>query len=341
MRVDVVKLWRLRAESSRARRPRATDRNAIQSTDTYMTILSPPTEGHRGRFAPSPTGPLHFGSLVAALGSWLMARHASGEWWVRIEDLDPPREVPGAADAQLRTLAGFGLISDAPVVRQSARHALYREALDRLLAAGLAFECRCSRSDLAATGGIHRACRPQATRAQAAVRLRVTDGGPVGFDDAVHGRIVQDVAAEVGDVVLLRADGYWAYQLAVVVDDAAQGITHVVRGADLLDSTPRQILLQRALGLPTPAHAHLPLVVDDGGHKLSKSMAALPVDGDDPLPALRLAWRALGQSVPAFDGTGSIAQALARAAAEFDFRCIPKGPIAFAALHNGGHGLPA
>lgn len=306
-----------------------------------MTILSPPTGGHRGRFAPSPTGPLHFGSLVAALGSWLMARHAGGEWWVRIEDLDPPREIPGAADAQLRTLAGFGLISDAPVVRQSARHALYREALDRLLAAGLAFECRCSRSDLAATGGIHRACRPQATRTQAAVRLRVADGGPVGFDDAVHGRIVQHVAAEVGDVVLLRGDGYWAYQLAVVVDDAAQGITHVVRGADLLDSTPRQILLQRALGLPTPAHAHLPLVVDDSGHKLSKSMAALPVDGDDPLPALRLAWRALGQSVPAFDGTGSIAQALARAAAEFDFRCIPKGPIAFAALHNGGHGLPA
>ncbi|WP_345304684.1 tRNA glutamyl-Q(34) synthetase GluQRS [Lysobacter hankyongensis] len=306
-----------------------------------MTIPPPPHAGHRGRFAPSPTGPLHFGSLVAALGSWLMARHAGGEWWVRIEDLDPPREVPGAADAQLRTLAGFGLISDAPVVRQSERHALYREALDRLLAAGLAFECRCSRSDLAATGGIHRACRPQTTRTQAAVRLRVDDDARVDFDDAVHGRIVQEVAAEVGDVVLLRADGYWAYQLAVVVDDAAQGITHVVRGADLLDSTPRQILLQRALGLATPGYAHLPLIVDAEGHKLSKSLAALPVDGDDPLPALRLAWRALGQSVPAFDGPGSIAHALARAACEFDFRRIPKGPIAFAALHNGGHGLPA
>lgn len=306
-----------------------------------MTMLSPQTGGHRGRFAPSPTGPLHFGSLVAALGSWLMARHAGGEWWVRIEDLDPPREVPGAADAQLRTLAGFGLISDAPVVRQSARHALYREALDRLLAAGLAFECRCSRSDLAATGGIHRACRPQANRTQAAVRLRVADDARVGFDDAVHGRLVQDVAAEVGDVVLLRADGYWAYQLAVVVDDAVQGITHVVRGADLLDSTPRQILLQQALGLPTPGYAHLPLIVDDEGHKLSKSLAALPVDGDDPLPALRLAWRALGQSFPAFDGTGSIAQALARAAAEFDFRRIPKGPIPLAALHNSGVGAPA
>ena len=313
----------------------------IQSTDTYMTTSPPPAGGHRGRFAPSPTGPLHFGSLVAAFGSWLMARRAGGEWWVRIEDLDPPREVPGAADAQLRTLAGFGLVSDAPVVRQSERHALYRQALDRLLAAGLAFECRCSRSDLAATGGIHRACRADATRAEAAVRLRVADDGVVAFDDAVHGRIAQDVAAEVGDVVLLRADGYWAYQLAVVVDDGVQGITHVVRGADLLDSTPRQILLQRALGLPTPAYAHLPLIVDAQGHKLSKSLAALPVDGDDPLPALRLAWRALGQALTAHDGAGGIAQTLTRAAAEFDSARIPRGPVAFAALHNRDDIAPA
>lgn len=313
----------------------------IQSTDTYMTTSPPPAGGHRGRFAPSPTGPLHFGSLVAAFGSWLMARRAGGEWWVRIEDLDPPREVPGAADAQLRTLAGFGLVSDAPVVRQSERHALYRQALDRLLAAGLAFECRCSRSDLAATGGIHRACRADATRAEAAVRLRVADDGVVAFDDAVHGRVEQDVAAEAGDVVLLRADGHWAYQLAVVVDDGAQGITHVVRGADLLDSTPRQILLQRALGLPTPAYAHLPLIVDAHGHKLSKSLAALPVNGDDPLPALRLAWRALGQALTALDGAGGIAQTLTRAAAEFDSARIPRGPVAFAALHNRDDIAPA
>jgi glutamyl-Q tRNA(Asp) synthetase len=314
----------------------------IQSTDISMTTTPPlPAGEHRGRFAPSPTGPLHFGSLVAAFGSWLMARHAGGEWWVRIEDLDPPREVPGAAEAQLRTLAGFGLVSDAPVVRQSERHALYRRALDRLLAAGLAFECRCSRSDLAATAGIHRACRADATRAEAAVRLRVAGDRVVAFDDVVHGRVEQDVAAEAGDVVLLRADGYWAYQLAVVVDDGVQGITHVVRGADLLDSTPRQILLQRALGLPTPAYAHLPLIVDAEGRKLSKSMAALPVDGDDPLPALRLAWRVLGQPIAALDGTGGIAHLLRRAATEFDSARIPRGPVAFAALHNSGDIAPA
>lgn len=312
---------------------------AIQPTDTYVTQAernrAGTANGYRGRFAPSPTGPLHFGSLVAAFGSWLMARRAGGEWWIRIEDLDPPREMAGAADAQLRTLAGFGLISDGPVLRQSARHALYRAALDRLLDTGQAFVCRCSRSDLIATGGIHRSCRPDAPRDAAAVRLRVGDGDRVAFEDAVHGRVEQDVAAEIGDFVLLRADGYWAYQLAVVVDDADQGITHIVRGADLLDSTPRQILLQRALGLPTPAHAHLPLIVDDDGRKLSKSLAALPVDDDDPLPALHRAWRALGQPAGALHGAGGVAAALARAAAEFDAGLIPRKPVTLAALHNG------
>ncbi len=296
-----------------------------------MVHVSP----YRGRFAPTPTGPLHFGSLVAAFGSWLMARYAHGEWWVRIEDLDPPREIAGAADAQLRTLAGFGLVSDGPVARQSERHPLYRTALDRLLAADLAFECRCSRSDLIAVGGIHRACGHNAVRAAAAVRLRVIDNSIVGFQDALHGHIEQDMAAEVGDFVLLRADGFWAYQLAVVVDDADQGITHIVRGADLLDSTPRQILLQRALGLPTPGYAHLPLIIDAEGAKLSKSLAALPVDGDDPLPALRLAWRALGQRRDKLDDPGSMERTLARAVAAFDPGVVPRHPIAFAALHNG------
>lgn len=294
-----------------------------------------PFASYRGRFAPSPTGPLHVGSLIAAFGSWLMARHAGGEWWIRIEDLDPPREVPGAADAQLRTLAAFGLVSDGPVVRQSARHELYRAALDRLLARGLAFPCRCSRSDLAAVDGIHRACRAGAHRAEVAIRLWVADRDPVSFDDLLHGRVEQDVAAAVGDFVLLRADGFWAYQLAVVVDDADQGITHVVRGADLLDSTPRQILLQHALELPTPAYAHLPLVVDAAGQKLSKSLAALPVDGADPLPALRLAWRALGQHPDALDGIGAVGRILTRAVDEFDPAAIPRDPIGFAALHNG------
>ncbi len=290
---------------------------------------------YRGRFAPSPTGPLHFGSLVAALGSWLMARRAGGEWLVRVEDLDPPREVPGAAAAQLRTLTAFGLHSDGPVVWQSRRGALYRAALDRLLGSGDAFPCHCSRAALAADGGIHRRCVPGARRPDPAIRLRVPDGTLLAFVDRVHGRVEQDVAAEVGDFVLRRADGPWAYQLAVVVDDADQGIGEVVRGADLLDSTARQILLQQRLGLPTPSYAHLPLVLDDSGHKLSKSHAALAVDAAAPMASLRAAWRVLGQLPAAVDGTASPAAFLARAAAGFDPDLIPRGPVAVrAAMHN-------
>jgi glutamyl-Q tRNA(Asp) synthetase len=310
-----------------------------------MPAASSLAPAYRGRFAPSPTGPLHLGSLLAAFGSWLMARHAGGEWWVRIEDLDPPREVPGAAEAQLRTLAAFGLVSDGPVIRQSDRHARYQAALTQLLRDGMAFDCRCSRSDLAADAGIHRACvaapRPAMTVAQtqraptAACRFRVEDDARIGFDDAIHGRIEQQVDQSVGDFVLRRADGFWAYQLAVVVDDAEQGMTDIVRGADLLDSTPRQILLQRALGLATPRYAHLPLVLDADGRKLSKSFSALPVDAGDPLPALRLVWRALGQVERALNGAGGVGQTLSRAMAEFDPRLIWRNPARLAALHNG------
>ncbi|HVI59764.1 MAG TPA: tRNA glutamyl-Q(34) synthetase GluQRS [Luteimonas sp.] len=297
--------------------------------------MSVPHSPYRGRFAPSPTGPLHFGSLLAAFGSWLMARHAGGEWRVRIEDVDPPREVAGAARAQLRTLERFGLVPDGPVVRQSERGAHYREALERLLASGDAFPCHCSRADLAASGGVHRACVAGARRPDPAIRLRVPDGAVVAFEDRIHGPRVQDVAREVGDFVLRRADGLWAYQLAVVVDDAAQGITEVVRGADLLDSTPRQMFLQQRLGLPTPRHAHLPLVVDADGRKLSKSTAALPVDDDDPLPALRLAWQALGQPAQAWPSTLPLAATLAAAVEAFDPARIPRTPpAALAATHN-------
>lgn len=234
--------------------------------------------------------------MLAALGSWLLARQARGEWLLRIEDVDPPREVAGAAASQLRALARFGLRHDGEIVSQSQRGALYRGALDGLMARGLAFECHCSRAQLAATGGIHRRCVAASRRPDPAIRLRVPDDCEIGFDDLVHGHVHQWVDREVGDFVLLRADGLWAYQLSVVVDDASQSITDVVRGADLLDSTPRQILLQRALGMSTPNYAHLPLLLDSDGRKLSKSDAALPVDARDPLRSLHALWRCLGQT---------------------------------------------
>ncbi len=299
----------------------------MTETDPHLT--------YRGRFAPSPTGRLHFGSLVAALGSWLLARHHGGEWLIRMEDLDPPREVPGAAEAQLATLAAFGMTSDLPVVWQSRRHDRYAEALGQLLADGAAFECRCSRTDLAAVGGIHRVCVAHDPARPPAIRLRVADDSRVAFADGLQGFVEQTVDRAVGDVVLRRADGFWAYQLAVVVDDADQGISDVVRGADLLDSTPRQILLQRALGLPTPRYLHLPLIVDADGQKLSKSMAALPIDNDTPLPALRAAWTALGQPAGALADAPSVAVALASAQRHFQADALPKVThMTFAAAHN-------
>ena len=298
-------------------------------SDTNVTAGVSPS--YRGRFAPSPTGPLHAGSLLAAFGSWLLARHAGGEWLVRIEDIDPPREIPGAAALQLLTLDAFGLRPDGPVLRQSERDDAYRQALDTLLASGAAFACHCSRSDVAATGGIHHACVATQPRRDPAIRLRVPAVSAVAFDDAIQGRVYQDVAREVGDFVLLRADGCWAYQLAVVVDDAAQGITDVVRGSDLLESTPRQVLLQRALGLPAPRYVHLPLVLDADGRKLSKSLAALPIDPGDPLPALRVAWEWLGQDAAALAGAGSVDALLAAAVRDFDPGRIPPGP-----RHVGG-----
>lgn len=272
---------------------------------------------YRGRFAPSPTGPLHLGSMLAAFGSWLLARHAGGRWLVRIEDVDPPREVAGAAASQLATLAAFGLQPDEPVQFQSRRHALYRAAIGRLLAEGKAFPCHCSRTDLAGQHGIHRHCVAGRERPHPAIRLRVADGSHIAFDDGLQGRFEQEVDREAGDVVLLRADGCWAYQLAVVVDDADQGITDVVRGADLIDSTPRQILLQQALGLPTPRYLHLPLLLDAHGAKLSKSLAAQPVDPADPLPTLRWLWAALGQQAAELQCIGTLPALLERAASAF------------------------
>lgn len=273
--------------------------------------------------------------MLAALGSWLLARKAGGEWLLRIEDVDPPREVAGAAGSHLRTLAKFGLQHDGEVVSQSQRGALYREALEALIESGLAFECHCSRAALAATGGIHRRCVADSHRSNPSIRLRVPDDCEIGFHDLVHGYVSQRVDRVVGDFVLLRSGGLWAYQLAVVVDDAAQAITDVVRGADLLDSTPRQILLQRALGLPTPNYAHLPLLLDLEGHKLSKSDAALPVDANARLPTLHALWRCLGQAPLTDVSMRSQAEFLEAALHAFQPGLIPRHALPVsAAVHN-------
>ena len=276
--------------------------------------------GYRGRFAPSPTGPLHAGSLVAALASWLDARAHVGAWLVRIEDVDGARCVAGADREILSQLARCGLLPDEDPVWQSNRSSLYQSALDRLVAGGHAYPCGCSRKDieaaLAASG------RPRVRGEEAPYpgtcrnglhgkparswRLRVQEG-VVAWSDRRIGAQQQDVARDVGDFVLRRADGLWAYQLAVVVDDADQRITHVVRGEDLADNTPRQLLLQRALGVPQPGYLHTPLVLAADGEKLSKQNGAQPLDLRDPLAALNSAARVLGLQPQ----TGSVPDALA------------------------------
>jgi len=277
-------------------------------------------KGYVGRFAPSPTGPLHAGSIVAALASWLDARAQGGRWLVRIEDVDTPRCVPGAAETILDQLAACALAADENPVWQSQRGALYQQALDQLVREGHAYPCACSRKDieqaLAAQGRHHErhaelvypgTCRGGlGGRAPRAWRLRTT-APPVEWHDQRLGPQQQDVEREVGDFVLKRADGLWAYQLAVVADDAQQGITHVVRGEDLADNTARQILLQRALGLPTPVYLHTPLVLGANGEKLSKQNGAQPLDTSEPLRVLNAAARVLGLARQ----HGTVTQALA------------------------------
>ena len=257
---------------------------------------------YRGRFAPSPTGPLHAGSLVAALASWLDARAHGGRWLVRIEDVDGPRCPSGTADFILGQLAALGLHPDEPPLWQSQRGDLYQAALTRLIAAGHAYGCACTRAEIAALAGPRPkhgelvypgTCRP-GTQGRAVRAWRLRAEGRIDWHDRRLGPQSQDLAAEVGDFVLKRADGLWAYQLAVVVDDAEQGITDVVRGEDLADNTPRQIALQRALGLPTPRYLHTPLVLAADGHKLSKQNGAAALDLGDPRARLREAAERLG-----------------------------------------------
>lgn len=300
-----------------------------------MATLMPgsPQPAYRGRFAPSPTGPLHFGSLVAAVGSWADARARGGAWLMRMEDLDPPREAPDAADDILRTLEALGLEWDGPVMRQGERSAAYRAALDRLRGVGVLFACACTRreiADSALSGGDGALVYPGTCReglppgrAARAERVRVGDAG-IEVDDALQGRVRQDLARAVGDFVLARADGLFAYQLAVVVDDAAQGITDVVRGADLLDSTPRQVFLQHLLGLPAPRYLHLPVATGVAGEKLSKQTGAPAVDRSQPARALVAALRFLGQPVPEALARGSAGTVLEWAAANWDRARLPR-----------------
>lgn len=279
-------------------------KTGTQSTVTRPRPAAGNGNGYRGRFAPSPTGALHLGSLLVAVASWLRARQHGGTWLVRIEDVDRTREVSGASRQILNTLAAFGMTSDEPVMYQSQRDESYQQALQTLIDAGQAFACHCSRARIAARGRHRGRCQLPARNPTPGTGEAGPESRPawrllapereIGFVDALQGPFQQHLRRDVGDFVLKRRDGLWAYQLAVVVDDAAQGITEVVRGADLLDSTPRQILLQQVLGLATPAYAHLPLLLDEHGAKLSKQSRALPVDAAAPLPALRQALRLLG-----------------------------------------------
>ena len=257
----------------------------------------------RGRFAPSPSGPLHFGSLVAAVGSYLSARSQGGAWLVRMEDLDPPRELKGAADEILRTLEAYGFEWDGDILYQSRRRDAYEAALDELRRMDALYACGCTRKEIADSSvhGIEGPVYPGTCRAglaagRSARALRVrTDTAPITFEDRVQGRQHAQLESEIGDFVVRRADGFYAYQLAVVVDDAEQGITEIVRGADLLASTPRQIHLQRLLGYSTPGYLHLPAVLNAQGEKLSKQTRAEPLTRTDPVPALWQALAFLGQ----------------------------------------------
>lgn len=291
-----------------------------------------PPVSYRGRFAPSPSGPLHFGSLVTALGSYLDARTQGGRWQVRIDDLDAPRVVPGAADAILRTLEAFGFEWDGPVRFQSAHGEAYAAAFATLAQAGTIYGCGCTRREIADSsvrardGAVYPGtCRGGLAPGKTARAYRVrTDGVHIAFDDRLQGRIEVALASEVGDFIVKRADGLFAYQLATVVDDGEGGITDVVRGADLLDSTARQIHLQHLLGLPTPRYLHLPVVVNPLGEKLSKQTLARPLDPARAVSELVRALAFLGQAPPPELARAGLAEVWAWAQAHWDAARLPR-----------------
>ena len=283
------------------------------------------TNQYVGRFAPSPSGPLHFGSLIAALGSYLQAKSQQGKWIVRIEDLDPPREMLGAANDILRTLEAFGFMWDGDIMYQSLRHDAYHAQIDAWLAQGNAYYCQCSRKDIKQTGGFYPGtCRTLNQRhSNGAVRLQV-DTPITHFDDLLHGHIELPFALAREDFIIRRRDGLFAYNLAVVLDDIEQGITEVVRGADLIEPTVSQIGLYRQLGHPEVSYLHLPLAITDNGNKLSKQNHAPAIDKHNPRPALMAALRFLGFSPPTELVTESVEQILQWGITHWQLKQLPK-----------------
>ncbi|WP_283149262.1 tRNA glutamyl-Q(34) synthetase GluQRS [Silvimonas soli] len=299
-----------------------------------FTVDHAAPNGYRGRFAPSPTGVLHAGSLLAAVASYLDARANGGQWLVRMEDLDGPRCIPGAAERILQQLDSWGMHWDGEVVYQSQRTALYQDALSILQDGGHVYPCSCTRKEIAsvAHAGVDGPVYPGTCRnglkpgAKArAWRVRVPQSGVISFTDRIQGAQLQALAEEVGDFVLQRADGLFAYQLAVVVDDALQGITHIVRGADLLDSTPRQQYLQQLLNCPSPEYAHIPVLVNYKGEKLSKQTLAPEVLSENPVPVLWNALLLLGQNPDPALLSACLQDFWSSAVNKWDLRSVPVG----------------
>jgi glutamyl-Q tRNA(Asp) synthetase len=284
-----------------------------------------PTGSYVGRFAPTPSGDLHLGSLYTAVASFLDARAHGGRWLLRMEDVDRPREAAGAADGIVRTLQAFGFEWDGEIVRQRDRTALYLDALQSLRDRNLTFECSCTRLQLEDETRYPGTCRvrPAASVPATATRLRV-EPGSILFCDHIQGTYRQDVAGAVGDVILRRRDHIFAYLLTVVVDDAAQGVTHVVRGTDLLDNTPRQIYLQRLLGLPLPAYAHVPVLTEPDGTKLAKSRRSVKLDGGSALPQLLAVFSMLGLAPPESLAAAGLAEVWTWATGQWDIKKVPK-----------------
>ena len=284
--------------------------------------------GYRGRFAPSPTGPLHFGSLVAAVGSYLDARHHRGEWLLRVEDIDTPREVPGATDDILRTLELLGMTWDGPVTYQSRRTRLYDEALAQMRQQGHLYDCGCTRKDIANSTTYPGTCRKGLPAGRSPRSMRVIVGNAaIRLQDRLQPDLHQQLKVDIGDFIVRRADKLFAYQLAVVVDDAEQQINHVVRGADLLESTPRQIYLQQLLGLPTPAYLHLPVASDASNAKLSKQSFARRISVDDTHSAVLDALRFLHQPLPDTPQDASREELWQWAADHWDLGAIPVSTV--------------